>query len=84
MTDMRPVGYVIGLLVAILGATMMLPMLADLIEGRGEWHVFLESGIITILTGVVLSISCSNGVGEGLTIRQTFLLTTGVWVASVF
>lgn len=81
MTDMRPVGYVIGLLVAILGATMMLPMLADLIEGRGEWHVFLESSVITILTGAVLSMSCSNGVGEGLTIRQTFLLTTGVWVA---
>ncbi|MDX1743449.1 MAG: TrkH family potassium uptake protein [Ruegeria sp.] len=84
MTDMRPVGYVIGLLVAILGATMTLPMLADLIEGRGEWHVFFESGVITILAGVVLSISCSNGVGEGLTIRQTFLLTTGVWVALPF
>lgn len=84
MTDMRPVGYVIGLLVAILGATMLLPMLADFIEGRGEWHVFLESGVITILTGVVLAMSCSNGVGEGLTIRQTFLLTTGVWVALPF
>ncbi|WP_170464280.1 TrkH family potassium uptake protein [Ruegeria arenilitoris] len=84
MTDMRPVGYVIGLLVAILGATMMLPMAADFIEGRGEWHVFLESGIITILTGVILAMSCSNGVGEGLTIRQTFLLTTGVWVALPF
>lgn len=79
--DFRPVGYVIGLLVAILGATMLLPMLADLIEGRGEWHVFLESAVITMLTGAVLAISCSNGVGEGLTIRQTFLLTTGVWVA---
>ncbi|WP_170529007.1 TrkH family potassium uptake protein [Ruegeria arenilitoris] len=81
MMDLRPVGYVIGLLVAILGATMLLPMLADIIEGRGEWNVFFESGVITILTGVVLAMSCSNGVGEGLTIRQTFLLTTGVWVA---
>ncbi|WP_170604300.1 TrkH family potassium uptake protein [Ruegeria arenilitoris] len=81
MMDFRPVGYVIGLLVAILGATMLLPMLADLIEGRGEWHVFFESAVITMLTGVILAVSCSNGVGEGLTIRQTFLLTTGVWVA---
>ncbi|GAA6161093.1 TrkH family potassium uptake protein [Ruegeria sp. HU-ET01832] len=84
MTDIRPVGYVIGLLVAILGATMVLPLIADLIEGRDEWHVFLESGIITVLTGVILAMSCSNGVGEGLTIRQTFLLTTGVWVALPF
>ena len=81
MMDLRPVGYVIGLLVAILGATMLLPMLADMIEGRGEWHVFLESAVLTILTGTVLAMSCSNGVGEGLTIRQTFLLTSGVWVA---
>ena len=79
MMDLRPVGYVIGLLVAILGATMLLPMLADVIEDRGEWNVFFESGVITILTGVVLAMSCSNGVGEGLTIRQTFLLTTAVW-----
>ncbi|WP_171098369.1 MULTISPECIES: TrkH family potassium uptake protein [unclassified Ruegeria] len=81
MMDLRPVGYVIGLLVAILGVTMLLPMVADLIEGRSEWHVFLESAIITTLTGVVMAMSCANGVGEGLTIRQTFLLTTGVWVA---
>ncbi|TMV09522.1 TrkH family potassium uptake protein [Ruegeria sediminis] len=84
MMDLRPVGYVIGLLVALLGATMLLPMIADLLEGRGEWHVFLESAVITILTGCVLALSCSNGVGEGLTIRQTFLLTTGVWVALPF
>jgi trk system potassium uptake protein len=29
MIDLRPVGYVIGLLVAALGATMVIPMAAD-------------------------------------------------------
>jgi len=81
MFDLRPVGYVIGLLVAILGATMVLPMLADLIEGRGEWHVFLQSGLFSMLAGGLIALSCANGVREGLTIQQTFLLTTGVWVA---
>ncbi len=81
MIDLRPVGYVIGLLVAILGATMLLPMLADLIEGRAHWPVFLESAVITILTGGLIAISCSNGVKQGLSIQQTFLLTTSVWVA---
>ncbi|KUJ85656.1 potassium transporter TrkH [Ruegeria marisrubri] len=84
MMDLRPVGYVIGLLVALLGATMLLPLVADLLEGRGEWPVFLESAIITVLTGSVLAMSCANGVGEGLKIRQTFLVTTGVWVALPF
>lgn len=81
MLDMRPVGYVIGLLVAILGATMVLPMLVDLSEGSGEWPVFLQSGVITILVGGLIALSCSNGVKQGLTIQQTFLLTTGVWLA---
>ncbi|WP_425043565.1 TrkH family potassium uptake protein [Primorskyibacter sp. S87] len=81
MFDLRPVGYVIGFLVALLGGTMALPMIADLAEGRGEWHVFLQSGIITVLIGGLIALSCSNGLREGLSIQQTFLLTTGVWVA---
>lgn len=81
MLDLRPVGYVIGLLVAVLGATMLLPMLVDLAEGREHWPVFLESALITILSGGLIALACANGVKEGLTIQQTFLLTTGVWVA---
>ncbi len=81
MFDIRPVAYVIGLLVACLGATMLLPMLVDLAEGRGEWHVFLESALITMLTGGLVALACANAVSQGLTIQQTFLLTTGVWVA---
>ncbi|WP_299970621.1 TrkH family potassium uptake protein [uncultured Roseobacter sp.] len=81
MLDLRPVGYVIGLLVAVLGATMLLPMLIDIAEGRGHWPVFLQSAILTILGGSMIALSCANGVKEGLTIQQTFLLTTSVWVA---
>mgnify|MGYP000633629611 CR=1 FL=1 len=81
MLDLRPVGYVIGLLVVILGAMMLFPLLVDLLDGRGEWHVFLESAVFTILVGGLLALSCANGVKEGLTIRQTFLLTTTVWLA---
>ncbi|MEL6241358.1 MAG: TrkH family potassium uptake protein [Pseudomonadota bacterium] len=80
MVDLRPVGYVIGLLVAVLGAAMLLPLLADLAEGRGHWPAFAQSGLITVLAGVTLALSCANGVGQGLTIQQTFLLTTGVWL----
>ncbi len=81
MFDIRPVAYVIGLLVASLGATMLLPMLVDLAEGRGQWPVFLESALITIMTGGLIALACSNAVKQGLSIQQIFLLTTGVWVA---
>ncbi|WP_370202823.1 TrkH family potassium uptake protein [Salipiger bermudensis] len=81
MFDLRPVAYVIGLLVATLGATMFLPMLVDIAEGRGEWHVFLETGLVSMLTGGLIALACANGVKEGLTLQQTFLLTVGVWAA---
>jgi len=80
MLDLRPVGYVIGLTVLALGLTMVLPMLVDIAEGRGHWPVFAESALLTVLTGGLVALSCRNGVREGLTIQQTFLLTTGVWV----
>ena len=80
MLDLRPVGYVIGLLVAILGATMFLPMLIDFAEGNGHWIIFLECGLLTMLVGGLIALTCANSVGEGLSLQQTFLLTTGVWL----
>jgi len=81
MFDIRPVGYVIGLLVAALGVTMFAPLLADLMAGNGHWPVFLESAILTIMVGGLVALSCQNGVSQGLSLRQTFLLTTSVWLA---
>lgn len=80
MLDVRPVGYVIGLLLMALGASMALPMLADLIEGNDHWPVFVESGMITGLVGMCLSLACSNAVRDRLSLQQTFLMTSGVWV----
>ena len=51
MFDLRPVGYVSGLLVACLGVTMLAPLVADLMAGNGHWPAFLESAIITTFTG---------------------------------
>ncbi|MFC7703927.1 TrkH family potassium uptake protein [Plastorhodobacter daqingensis] len=81
MFDARPVGYVIGLLVAVLGAAMLLPMLADLLRGDPHWMVFFECAVITGLSGGLIALACSNSLGRGLNIQQSFLLTTGVWIA---
>ena len=80
MIDFRPVGYVIGILLALLGAAMMFPLIMDLAEGHGHWTAFMQSAAITIGVGILLSMACSNGVKQGLSIQQTFLLTSGVWL----
>lgn len=81
MFDVRPVAYVIGLLTACLGGAMLLPMMLDLWIGNGHWAVFAESAVITGAVGGLIAVASANGVGERLTIQQTFLLTTGVWFA---
>lgn len=81
MFDLRPVGYVIGLLVASLGLTMLAPLAADLMAGNGHWFVFFESAVITTLTGGLMALACANGVTAGLSLRQTFLLTSLVWLS---
>jgi trk system potassium uptake protein len=81
MIDPRPVFYVIGLVVAILGATMLVPMSVDLYYGSDDWAVFLTSSVITMVVGGTMAIATANSAGPGLTIRQTFLLTTLIWIA---
>ncbi len=79
MPDLRPVGYVIGLLAAIFGATMFVPMATDLWHGNDHWRTFLQSALITVFTGVVMALACASGVRPRLTTQETFLLATGVW-----
>jgi trk system potassium uptake protein TrkH len=81
MFDFRPVGYVIGLLVVVLGTTMLLPMLMDLYDNNSHWRVFALSGFITAISGGTIALACMRESQEGLSIQQTFLLTVGVWVA---
>ena len=80
MIDVRPIGYVIGLLVLTLGVSMVLPLAVDAFSGNGHSGVFVQSAIVTILAGGLVALACSNSVGRRLTIPQTFLLTTGTWL----
>jgi len=84
MLDLRPVGYVTGLLVAALGAAMLLPMAVDIFFGNDHWVIFLESAVVTAMLGTTTALACANGVGERLKIQQVFLMTTGVWLTLPF
>ncbi|RVV98751.1 TrkH family potassium uptake protein [Mesobaculum littorinae] len=78
--DLRPVGYVIGLLVTALGLSMLVPLTVDIVVRNGYWPDFAEASAITALTGALLALACANGTSERLSIQQTFLLTTAVWI----
>lgn len=79
MFDLRPVLFVIGVLLTILAAAMLVPALFDLAIGNPDWSVFVAASAITLFVGVALAIT-SRGQSFDLGVRQAFLLTTLVWV----
>ncbi|MEM1235919.1 MAG: TrkH family potassium uptake protein [Pseudomonadota bacterium] len=80
MVDIRPVSYVIALLVAALGVMMLIPAGVDYFYQNGHAGVFVQSAALTFLTGAFVALATHNANREGLTLQETFLLTTGVWV----
>lgn len=80
MVDLRPVAYVLGLLVVILGVAMLAPMVTDYVSGNGNGQAFLEAALICHLAGGLTAIACRSGLGDSLSIRQAFLLTFSIWV----
>ena len=73
-------GYVVGVLVAMLGGSMIFPMGVDLYYGNDHWDVFIQSGVVTVLPGALLALSCANADRSRLDRRQIFLITTCVWL----
>ena len=79
MFDLRPVGYFVGLLAACFGVAMAAPLAVDLFYGNEHWKTFAISGVLVFLFGTCLALSTKNSVGDGLTVKQTFLLITSVF-----
>ncbi|MGF1552125.1 MAG: TrkH family potassium uptake protein [Paracoccaceae bacterium] len=83
MQDFRPVGFVIGRLAAVLGATMLIPAAFDLYDGDPNAARVALAAALTWAAGLALSFATRERERErkGLTRRQAFLLTTLVWAA---
>ena len=79
MIDIRPILFVIGILLTTLAAFMFLPALVDAAQGHPDWRVFLSAAFFTLFIGVSLVLMNRTGPVR-LNIRQTFLLTTLAWV----
>jgi len=57
MPDLRPVFFVVGLMIAALGMAMFAPMLVDLAYNDRSWRAFGISGILTTLLGAALALA---------------------------
>ena len=75
----RPVGYILGWLVMLLGATMLAPLLVDLIDRDANAAAFALAALLAIVTGGCVALACASSKPPHLNLRQGFLLTTSSW-----
>lgn len=84
MIDLRPIFYVLGIILTFFSGAMILPITADLIAGNNDWEVFTISMLVSSFIGVMMVLT-NRGREFNLNIRQTFLLTNLTWVVlSIF
>ena len=77
--DLRPVFYVIGILLSTLAISMVLPLLVDLGSGNPDWKVFFFCAMFTLFFGGALIVT-NTGFNFEMTVRQAFLLTGASWI----
>lgn len=79
MLNLRPVLFVIGILLAILAIAMVIPAIVDLWANNPDWSAFAISAFLTAFVGGSL-ILINYGYQGDINIRQAFLLTTFSWI----
>lgn len=79
MPDLRPVFFVVGLMLLALGLAMFVPFIVGLWMGGESWPAFAMSGIFTTLVGAVLALATYMP-NPSLPARGAFLLTVLSWV----
>jgi len=78
--DFRPIFLVVGMLLAVLAVSMLLPAAADAIVGNPDWQVFVVASALTLFVGIALALT-TRASGLKLSLRQAFVMTTVSWLA---
>ena len=60
MLDLRPVGYILGWLVLLLGVMMLVPLGLDLIDRNRNAEAFALSAVLTLVAGATVAVACSQ------------------------
>lgn len=79
--DLRPIAGPLGLILAGLGASMLIPALADLSEKAHGADTFVGTAAVTVFVGVLMWLSGRSAEPiRKLDLRQAFLFTVSMWL----
>lgn len=79
MVDIRAAFFIVGVFLTALAVGMFAPATIDLLNGNPDWKVFLAGAVVTMFFGGA-TILANQGKFSNLSLRQTFLLTTLIWI----
>jgi trk system potassium uptake protein len=80
MIEFRPILYVIGVMLALLAGSMLIPALVDAADGNDDWRVFLAAAAVTMFLAGGTIFATRQAETQPFNVRQTFLLTTLTWI----
>ncbi len=72
--------FVVGILLLALGSAMIAPCILDWSLGDPVWQGFLQSAVITLLSGGLFVFANKPYAPMELSLRETFMMTTASWV----
>ena len=78
MIELRPVIFVIGILISVLAIAMIIPAVVDAAVGHPDWLVFSKAAAVTLFTGVSMMLTTRSRLGN-FSLRQAFVMTNLAW-----
>jgi trk system potassium uptake protein TrkH len=78
MIELRPVIFVIGILMSVLAVAMIIPAIVDIAVGHPDWQVFSVAAFVTLFVGVSMMLTTRASLGS-FTVRQAFVMTNMAW-----
>lgn len=81
MIQLRPIVFIVGLMLCMVAAAMMLPAVVDLADGHEDWKVFFGAAVITFFVGGLMVLVAYDDRPIRLGIKEGFFLTTVSWLA---
>jgi len=79
LLDVRPILFIVGILLTTLSLAMVVPAVADAAVGHPDWQVFTAAAGLTLFTGVMLILTTRTSVRR-MNLRQAFVLTAACWL----
>lgn len=82
---LRPVFYIIGLMLVTLGIAMLIPAAVVVYEGSYDWGGFVYGSVATLFIGVMMTLANQHSLTQfKIGVREAFLLTVLIWIFTVF